>query len=156
MTTTNYSVYSIPIYFLMNFAPHVYSVALITNRNPARYNNVNPKASSNLDSFRKRATAATYSRWERARAAHSNGYESLPLLVAAVVLGNMAKLDAGTMNWAFGAFLVLRAAYIVAYIKIETQHALERGGTPTPFVGEKRCWDGGNEDDNACDPGGEK
>lgn len=105
----------------MNFAPHIYSVFLFTDSKPARWNNANPKATSNLDSFRKRAHAATYSRWERARAAHSNGYENLPLLVAAVVLGNMAKLDSGTMNWAFGTFLVLRAAYIVAYINIESQ-----------------------------------
>lgn len=121
MTTTNYSVYSIPVYFLLNFAPHIYSVLLITDRSPARYNNANPTAPSNQESFRKRATAATYSRWERARAAHSNGYENFPLLVAAVVLGNMAKLDAGTMNRAIGAHLVLRAAYIVAYINIESQ-----------------------------------
>ncbi|KAL8900826.1 MAG: hypothetical protein Q9207_005503 [Kuettlingeria erythrocarpa] len=121
MTTINYSVYSIPIFFLMNFAPHVYSVFLFTDNAPARWNNANPKATSNLDSFRKRAPAATYSRWERARAAHSNGYENLPILIAAVVLGNMAKLDAGTMNWAFGAVLVFRAAYILAYINIESQ-----------------------------------
>ncbi|KAL8752553.1 MAG: hypothetical protein Q9184_005690 [Pyrenodesmia sp. 2 TL-2023] len=121
MTTTNYSVYSIPIYFLMNLAPHVYSVALITDRSLSRYNNANPTAPSNKESFRKRATAATYSRWERAVAAHSNGYENFPLLIAAVVLGNMAKLDAGTMNRAIGAFMALRAAYIVAYVNIETQ-----------------------------------
>ncbi|KAL9008938.1 MAG: hypothetical protein Q9173_005988 [Seirophora scorigena] len=118
---TNYSVYSIPIFFTMNFIPHAYAAILFTGGSPKRFDNVNPKSSATLESFRKRTTAATYARWERAKAAHHNGYENLPLLVAAVVLGNMAKLDAGTMNWSFGTFLVLRAIFILSYIFVESQ-----------------------------------
>ncbi|KAL8988258.1 MAG: hypothetical protein Q9177_002642 [Variospora cf. flavescens] len=118
---TNYSVYSIPVFFIMNFIPHAYAAMLFTGGSPKRFDNVNPKSSATLERFRKRASAATFTRWERANAAHHNGYENLPLLVAAVVLGNMARLDAATMNWTFGTFLALRAVFIYAYINTESQ-----------------------------------
>ena len=99
-------------------APKIYADYLITGASPSRFNNVNPRSPAWHENFRKRTTAATYAKWERAKAAHTNGYEAWGPLLAAVTLGNIAKLDAGTMNWALGVFMVLRAVYIVAYIRI--------------------------------------
>ena len=47
--------------------------------------------------------------------------ENLPLVVAAVVLGNMAKLDPGRMNFVLGTFLATRAAYTVVYAQVENE-----------------------------------
>ncbi|KAL8858887.1 MAG: hypothetical protein Q9178_004566 [Gyalolechia marmorata] len=118
MAPTNYSIYSIPIYFLINFIPHTYSTLIVSNGSPKNWDNANPKSTVVREKFQKRVSAATFTRWERARAAHNNGIENFPLLIAAVILGNMARIDAGTLNWTFGSFLALRAIFIVAYIGI--------------------------------------
>ena len=118
MAGANYSIYSIPIYFIINFIPHTYSTLIVANGSAKNWDNANPKSTAVREKFQKRVSAPTYERWERARAAHHNGIENFPLLIAAVILGNMAKLDAGMMNWTFASFLLLRAIYIVAYIQI--------------------------------------
>ncbi|KAI4262789.1 MAG: hypothetical protein L6R42_002038 [Xanthoria sp. 1 TBL-2021] len=118
MAPTNYSVYSIPIYFIMNFIPHTYSTLIFADGSAKNWDNANPKSTAVRERFQKRVSAATYTRWERARAAHNNGIENFPLLIAAVILGNMAKLDAGMMNWTFGTFLLFRAIFITVYIEI--------------------------------------
>ena len=114
----NYSIYAIPVFYVLNLVPKVCGDIIITGSTMSHYNNANPRSSAWQESFRKRTTAATYARWERAKAAHTNGNEAWPLLVAAVTLGNIAKLDVGSMNWALGLFMVFRALYIVAYIQI--------------------------------------
>ncbi|KAL8725058.1 MAG: hypothetical protein Q9166_007589 [cf. Caloplaca sp. 2 TL-2023] len=102
----------------MNYIPHAYSVLIFSGGSLKYWDNANPKSTAVREKFQKRIPAATYARWERARAAHNNGIENFPLLITAVILGNMAKLDAGTMNWAFGLFVLLRAIYILAYVEI--------------------------------------
>ncbi|KAL8684740.1 MAG: hypothetical protein Q9224_006157, partial [Gallowayella concinna] len=102
----------------MNSVPHLYSILIFSGGSVKKFDNANPKSTAVREKFQKRVSAPTYARWERARAAHNNGNENFPLLVAAVVLGNLAGLDAGTMNWMLGAVLLTRAIYILAYIEI--------------------------------------
>ncbi|KAL8702701.1 MAG: hypothetical protein Q9201_004122 [Fulgogasparrea decipioides] len=118
MVSTNYSIYTIPLFYTINMIPHWYSVLVISGGSFSSWNHANPRSAAWHASFKKRVPAANYARWERARAAHNNGLENFPILVAAVILGNMAKLDAHDMNRAFGTFLVLRALYILAYINV--------------------------------------
>lgn len=118
MTSVNYSIYSIPVFFTMNMLPHWYSAIIISSGSLKSWNNANPRSSAWHTSFKKHASADENLRWERARAAHNNGLEYLPLLVAAVVLGNVAKLDPEELNWSFGLLLLVRAAYILTYIGI--------------------------------------
>ncbi|KAL8646132.1 MAG: hypothetical protein Q9226_007001 [Calogaya cf. arnoldii] len=123
MAPTNYTVYSIVVYFVLNFIPHTYSTLIFSDGSTKNWDNANPKSAAVREKFQKRVSAATYLRWERARAAHNNGIENFPLLIAAVILGNMAKLNAGVMNWTFGSFLILRAVFILAYIEISDPRA---------------------------------
>lgn len=118
MASSNYSVYSIPVFFVMNMLPRWYSAIIISDGSLKNWNNANPRSADWHAAFRKRASADQYLRWEQARAAHNNGLEFLPLLVAAVVLGNMAKLDSEELNRACGSLLLVRAAYILTYIGI--------------------------------------
>ena len=48
--------------------------------------------------YKKSLDRATLGRVERARAAEANAFENLPVFAAAVICGNMAGLDVGTLN----------------------------------------------------------
>ncbi len=55
--------------------------------------------------------------WQkRAIAAHSNGYEGLPLFVGAVIFAQMAQGDQGRIDMLAMAYVVLRVAYTATYL----------------------------------------
>ena len=119
----NYSFYTIPVYCILTYLPYWYSVLTIQNSSKDRWDNANPKSTKHIDSVQKSVTADTYGRYERGKAAHNNGLENFPLLIAAVVMSNMARLDFGMLNGMFGVFFALRIAYTVAYIRISGVNA---------------------------------
>ena len=98
MTTPNYSIYAIPAFWLIAFAPHAYSAALIHRGTNGRVENANPRGASIAEMYRKSLDRATFGKVERARAAELNSFENLPIFAAAVICGNMAGLDVGTLN----------------------------------------------------------
>jgi uncharacterized MAPEG superfamily protein len=117
MPSTNYSLYAIPAYFILAILPHAYAIQTITAASNGRWDNSSPRSSTYADKVRKGVPAAVFSKYERAEAAHKNAMESLALFSAAVILGNMAQLPAGTLNTVAGAYLAVRAVYSVAYIQ---------------------------------------
>jgi uncharacterized MAPEG superfamily protein len=117
----NYSIYSIPLYYVLTLSPHLYSTVLISRTSHKIWDNRNPRGASQSQSIQKSVPQPTYLVYERARACHNNGMENMALFIAAIVLGNMANLENGTLNWGAGTFLELRALYTVAYIKIESK-----------------------------------
>ena len=98
MTTTNYSIYTIPAFWVLAVAPHAYSAALIYRGTNGRLDNANPRGASFAEMCKKSLDKKTLARVERARAAEANGFENLPLFAAAVICANMAGLDHGTLN----------------------------------------------------------
>ena len=98
MTTTNYSIYAIPAFWLLAFAPHLYSGALIHRGTNGRLDNANPRGTSFAEMYKKSLDRATLGKVERARAAEANAFENLPVFAAAVICGNMAGLKVGTLN----------------------------------------------------------
>ena len=118
MSTSNYSIYALPAFFVLGLVPQVYASTLIKKATNGRFDNSNPRGQSIIQSYQKSTDAATFAKWERARAAHSNAMENLPLFSTAVICANMAGLDTGLVNTVCGAFLVLRALYTVAYIAV--------------------------------------
>ena len=98
MTTTNYSIYAIPAFWLIAFGPHFYSAALIRRGTNGRVDNANPRGDSFAAMYKKSLDRATLGMVERARAAEANAFENLPVFAAAVICGNMAGLDVGTLN----------------------------------------------------------
>lgn len=121
MATPNYSVHALTAFYVMAFVPHLYSVALIYRATNGRQNNVNPRGVSSLETYQKSCDKATYARYERARAAHANALENLPLFAAAVICANIAGLDVAMVNMVCGVFLGLRTVYLSLYIAIERQ-----------------------------------
>lgn len=56
--------------------------------------------------------------WQaRAHAAQLNGFEALPLFIAGVLFAQTGGADAGTVDTLAVAFVAVRVAYVVAYIK---------------------------------------
>lgn len=120
-SSVDFSIYSIPAYYILNLLPHVYAVNIIKSVNNGHWNNASPRSASHMSSLQKSVPAEIFSRHERAQAAHANGLENFPLLIAAVVLGNLAKLDVALLNGVSWGFVVLRILYAIAYVQIVQQ-----------------------------------
>ena len=98
MTTSNYSIYAIPAFYILALVPHFYGSALLNRGTNGRLDNANPRGTSFSELIQKSLDKATLSRVERAQAAHANALETLPLFASAVICANMAGLDKGTLN----------------------------------------------------------
>lgn len=64
---------------------------------------------------------ADLARLKRQEAAHKNGLENFPLFAAAIIIGNEAGLENGTLNLVGVGYLVSRAAYSWLYVNITTE-----------------------------------
>ncbi|HET8694544.1 MAG TPA: MAPEG family protein [Aquabacterium sp.] len=54
---------------------------------------------------------------QRAVAAQNNGFEALPLFVAAVLMAQQAHADQGKIDTLAGAFVIIRVLYVAIYLK---------------------------------------
>lgn len=117
LANLNLSVFGIPIYFVLAFIPHFYAVNIATKANNNHWQSDNPRSSTWHETLKKSIPAATYARYERAKAAHQNSIENLPLFTTAVILGNMARLHPHTLNGFVGLYLTLRTGHTLAYIR---------------------------------------
>ncbi|HET8695463.1 MAG TPA: MAPEG family protein [Aquabacterium sp.] len=54
---------------------------------------------------------------QRAVAAQNNGFEALPLFVAAVLMAQQAHADQGKIDALAGAFVIIRVLYVAIYLK---------------------------------------
>ena len=60
-----------------------------------------------------------FARYERAKAAHTNGLESFPLFIAAILAGTVVGLSDSEMNLVAALILGSRMAYNWLYISVE-------------------------------------
>ncbi|KAF2022165.1 hypothetical protein BU24DRAFT_417816 [Aaosphaeria arxii CBS 175.79] len=93
LTTTNLSLFSIPIYWTLALWPQAYSAFIIKSANNSNWNNANPRGSETIESYKKTVPAEVYGRFERAKAAHNNLMENAPLFIGSVVVGHIAQLS---------------------------------------------------------------
>ena len=96
----NYSFYVIPAFYVLNLVPQVYGATILKNANNGSSDHANPR--THATSLKKNTPKEIYGRYERAQAAHNNGFENLPLIAAAIICGNMARLDPSTLNTVAG------------------------------------------------------
>jgi uncharacterized MAPEG superfamily protein len=69
------------------------------------------------DNAHPREWEAKLTGWQnRAHAAQMNGFEALPLFIAGVIFAQMAQADPTRINILAIAFVVIRVAYVVAYL----------------------------------------
>jgi uncharacterized MAPEG superfamily protein len=71
-----------------------------------RYDNNNPREwETKLTGWQQRAVAAQH-----------NGFEALPMFIAAVILAQQAHADQGRIDGLAIAFIILRLCYVAAYV----------------------------------------
>ncbi|KIJ62115.1 hypothetical protein HYDPIDRAFT_42149 [Hydnomerulius pinastri MD-312] len=108
------ALYSIPAFWALVYFPAILKNATIGRS--VGYDNVSPRG--NVARVRDPDTAALVKRME---GAHLNGLETLPLWIAAVLAGTVARVDTCTMNVSTIAFIGLRTLYIYCYLTQKTQ-----------------------------------
>ena len=116
----NLSLYTVPAAWVLCIAPHIYSVQLFQNAT-SKFDNKQPRflvqsvvESQNID-------VATKGRILRADFAQHNGFENLGFFAAAVVAGNMAKLDLFWLNGLTVGYVLSRILYDLIYIHNTTE-----------------------------------
>nr|GAT58079.1 predicted protein [Mycena chlorophos] len=94
------SLYSIPAVWFTAFVPWPFKTVLIFlhSNNVWGYGNVTPRLNTSRAQKDKSLPPAIAEKILRLEGAHLNGFENLPLWFAAIILGNMAKLDNYTLN----------------------------------------------------------
>ncbi|KZM23748.1 uncharacterized protein EKO05_0005682 [Ascochyta rabiei] len=106
----NFSLYAIPAAWILSIAPHFYAASL------GKFDNKNPRTYTRETESDQSIDKATKAKIIRAEGAQQNGFENIGLFAAAVVIGNVAKLDNSTLNTLAGAYLASRVAYNGLYI----------------------------------------
>ncbi|MDE2075795.1 MAG: MAPEG family protein [Burkholderiales bacterium] len=77
------------------------------SRKSGGYDNHNPRQwEERLEGWKQRAVAA-----------QNNGFEALPLFVAAVLMAQQAHADQGKIDSLAGAFVIIRVLYVAIYLK---------------------------------------
>jgi uncharacterized MAPEG superfamily protein len=76
-----------------------------------------PRGAGQYNNKRPREWAESLDGWQRrANCAQSNGFEALPLFIAAVILAQMAHADQATVDNLAMGFIALRIVYVAAYL----------------------------------------
>ncbi|KAK4157095.1 hypothetical protein C8A00DRAFT_12041 [Chaetomidium leptoderma] len=114
-TSTNWSYYTIPVAFALCMIPHSYSMVLAGKNHDIGHPRKTEEHCAKDTSMDK----ATVRRISRAKAAASNGFETLGLYAAAVVAGNVAGVATERMNQLTLAYVVSRVAYNYVYISLQ-------------------------------------
>jgi uncharacterized MAPEG superfamily protein len=117
----NFSILSIPAYYILSFLPHAYAIRVATRNQPWRWDNRNPRSSALKADLRAKLDPATFALYERAEAASSNAYENMPLFTAAVILGHVVGLDRKYLDRFALQFLLVRTAHTVSYMATKRQ-----------------------------------
>ncbi|KAJ7353335.1 hypothetical protein DFH08DRAFT_62843 [Mycena albidolilacea] len=113
------SMYSIPAVWLTAFLPVTMKTILI--QKSRGYNNLEPRQSTSRIATDKGLPSAVAARILRMEGAHLNGYENLPIWIAAVLAGHIAHLDNYTLNVASLLYIGGRIAYNYIYINQATE-----------------------------------
>ncbi|KAJ7270724.1 hypothetical protein B0H12DRAFT_1229208 [Mycena haematopus] len=109
------SMYSIPAVWLTAFLP---TILIHKTRG---YNNVEPRQSTSRIATDKGLQPAVAARILRMEGAHLNGYENLPIWIAAVLAGNIARLDNYTLNVVSLLYIGGRITYNYIYFNHTTE-----------------------------------
>ncbi|KAF2152313.1 hypothetical protein K461DRAFT_144825 [Myriangium duriaei CBS 260.36] len=123
----NLAILSIPAYWLLSLAPHSYALTIASGGSISKFDNRNPRSSTYIDALRKRLSPSDFARYERAEAAHRNGFENLPLYAAAVFAGLLAdgvgkgglvtgNATGESLRKFIYSFFAVRATYNLVYI----------------------------------------
>ncbi|KAF1816723.1 hypothetical protein P152DRAFT_454952 [Eremomyces bilateralis CBS 781.70] len=146
--TSNYSLslLSIPAYHVLALLPHFYSFHLGTQGDSSKWRNANSRGQTHAKEIQTRLSPAQYNRFERARAAHANAMENLPLFVAAVLASKFVAIAKGeSVGESLGTdalavrLLLARAVYTAMYLFVKDDRVAGLR-TLVWLYGVQQCW----------------
>ncbi|QIW99690.1 hypothetical protein AMS68_005208 [Peltaster fructicola] len=120
-TTYNFSLLSIPLYYILAVIPHGQAMAIASRGGGGRHDNRNPKSSDFIAKLKSKLSARDFARFERAESCHRNHFENMPLFVASVLASLFVERQTGVkLDTGLNAALILgtRVLYTLNY---ETQ-----------------------------------
>ncbi|KAH8424240.1 uncharacterized protein LDX57_001998 [Aspergillus melleus] len=119
MSTTNYSIASIIAAYGVGAAPHGYYLVQMMANAKGQASNILPR--ENLSKLKGNIPAAVWDTMARARGAHSNAMEGLPMFAAAMIAGNVAKLPADELNVLAAEYIGARILYTAVYMGVRSE-----------------------------------
>lgn len=150
-TSTTLALLSLPAYYALSIAPHMYGATLATNGDITKHDNSNPHGSSASKRTTSALSPALLAKYERSEACHRNCMENMPIFYASLLVGLLAEQksgrDLGLGTFAVG-WMVSRVIYVGNYIVTESKEwSLLR--SLMYFVGTgwcfKMCWKAAGE-----------
>ena len=126
LTTHNYSVYSLPLAFLLAqfVSPRVALHKLGLGHNVSPRDDLvtaTPTSGTTKPPHGKSISVADLATLKRREGAHKNGLENFPLFVAAIIVGNDAGLGTVEMNAIAAGYLGIRCLYNYLYVTVDKE-----------------------------------
>ncbi|KAJ5306754.1 hypothetical protein N7508_005769 [Penicillium antarcticum] len=121
MSTNNYSIPSIIAAYGLGIAPHGYYLVKMMANAKGQSSNIFPR--ENLSTLKGQISTQVWERLARARGAHLNAMEGLPIFAAAMLTGTLAKLPAKDMNTLAVEYLGARILYTALYMGVRSEAA---------------------------------
>lgn len=129
LNQTNFSLYTLPISWIVCLLPRLYAAYLYTSTTKKPLDIVLPRALADRAKADQALPSTTRDRIVRAEAAQANGLENVGYFAAAVVASNSAGVSKGLLNALSLGYLMSRVLYSWAYTVGETRKvALIRTG----------------------------
>ncbi|KAL2864195.1 uncharacterized protein BJX67DRAFT_361901 [Aspergillus lucknowensis] len=113
-TPTNYSVHSIIAAYGLGLAPHGYYFVKMMANARGEASNILPR--ENLANLKGTLKSQVWTQLAKARGAHLNAMENLPLFAVAMLAGNVAKLPTSELNTLSLEYLGARLLYMATYM----------------------------------------
>ena len=115
----NASIFAMPVYWVLMMVPHFVALSVL---GPA-YNNANPRSTKGRDEAPMIVGEQKFSLYERLEGIHLNSLENMPLFFGAVIVGNLAGLDAQQLNGVVWGYIASRLVYSFLYASISSGSA---------------------------------
>ncbi|PGH14545.1 hypothetical protein AJ80_05865 [Polytolypa hystricis UAMH7299] len=113
-STNNWSIHSIAGAYALALAPHGYYYVKMMASAKGNASNLLPR--ENLNNLKAHISSEVWNKLSRARGAHLNALEGLPLFAAAMLVGNIAKLPSSDLNLIAAEYLGARVLYTALYM----------------------------------------
>ncbi|GFF32261.1 hypothetical protein IFM51744_03323 [Aspergillus udagawae] len=119
MSQNNYSIHSIAAAYAVGLFPHGYYYVKMMANAKEHATNIVPR--ENLSNLKGRLPAQIWQQLAKARGAHLNAMEGLPLFAAAMLAGNLAKLPSSDLNTLSLEFIGARLLYTALYMGAKSE-----------------------------------
>ncbi|KAF2648287.1 hypothetical protein K491DRAFT_699041 [Lophiostoma macrostomum CBS 122681] len=116
MSSTNYSLYTIPIAYVIGMVPRLFSIRTYSAASKKTFPYKRPRTLLSLVQNDQSLDRATKNKILYAEAAHANSMENIAIFAAAVGTANAVGVDKEWVNAISAAYVVLRFIYNHVYI----------------------------------------